>query len=491
MITLAANTFTNPGYTFAGWSDGTSTYGAGASYTLSSDGAAIVFTAQWTADTDAYSYAGGGGSGSAPASGSGANGTMITLAANTFINPGYTFAGWSDGTSTYGAGASYTLSSDGAAIVFTAQWTADTDAYSYAGGGGSGSAPASGSGANGTMITLAANTFTNPGYTFAGWSDGTSTYGAGASYTLSSDGAAIVFTAQWTADTDAYSYAGGGGSGSAPASGSGANGTMITLAANTFTNPGYTFAGWSDGTSTYGAGASYTLSSDGAAIVFTAQWTAVSKGNQAPLYINSTSGTYGTPITLTTTGGSGTGGVTYVVDSGGTAEGCSISSGQLRSTSAGTCVVTATKTGDTNYNATSSPRTTITFAKATPRAPTTTDIPTSASYGDSFTAVVSTNSNGKTSVVSSTPGVCTVSGSKVTFVGVGICTLTPSVAAATNYTAATGSPRSFTVAKASTTLSAAKATVQKGTHSWRVTFTATLTSQTTADESAGSRSPSP
>ena len=65
---------------------------------------------------------------------------------------------------------------------------------------------------------------------------------------MSSDGGAIVFTAQWTANaTDDYSYAANGGTGTAPASGCGLDGTTITLAANTFTLPGYTFSGWSDG----------------------------------------------------------------------------------------------------------------------------------------------------------------------------------------------------------------------------------------------------
>jgi uncharacterized repeat protein (TIGR02543 family) len=72
---------------------------------------------------DAYSYAGGGGTGTAPASGSGQDSSSITLAANTFANPGYTFAGWNDGTSTYQPGDSYTLASGGSAITFTAQWT--------------------------------------------------------------------------------------------------------------------------------------------------------------------------------------------------------------------------------------------------------------------------------------------------------------------------------------------------------------------------------
>ena len=276
-VVLAANTFSEPGYTFAGWSDGSATYAAGATYTLASNGSAIVLTATWTANaTDDYSYAAGTGSGTAPAGGSGLDGTTVVLAANTFSEPGYTFAGWSDGSATYAAGATYTLASNGSAIVLTATWTANaTDDYSYAAGTGSGTAPAGGSGLDGTTVVLAPNTFSEPGYTFAGWSDGSATYAAGATYTLASNGSAIVLTATWTANaTDDYSYAAGTGSGTAPAGGSGLDGTTVVLAANTFSEPGYTFAGWSDGSATYAAGATYTLASNGSAIVLTATWTA-------------------------------------------------------------------------------------------------------------------------------------------------------------------------------------------------------------------------
>ena len=172
------------------------TYAAGATYRLSSGGNPIVFTAQWTPNpTDAYSYAAKGGRGTVPASGSGLDGTTITLA-NTLSDPGYTFAGWSDGMATYAAGATYRLSSGGNPIVFTALWTPNpTDAYSYAANGGRGTVPASGSGLDGATIALAANTLSNPGYSFTGWSDGTATYSAGDAYTLSSEGNPIVFTA--------------------------------------------------------------------------------------------------------------------------------------------------------------------------------------------------------------------------------------------------------------------------------------------------------
>ncbi len=61
-----------------------------------------------------------------------------------------------------------------------------------------------------------------------------------------------------------------------------------------------------------------------------------------------TSGTAGTGITLSFTGGSGTGAVTYALVSPGTA-GCSITNGVLNATTAGKCSVVITKQGDDTY----------------------------------------------------------------------------------------------------------------------------------------------
>jgi hypothetical protein len=86
-----------------------------------------------------------------------------------------------------------------------------------------------------------------------------------------------------------------------------------------------------------------------------------------------------------------------------------------------------------------------------PSTPTITNLPTtSQAVGGSFVATVSTNSNGVTSVVSSTSSVCTVgtNGLTVTFVGGGTCTLTAHVAASTTYAAATGAAQTVTVAAA-------------------------------------------
>ena len=147
-----------------------------------------------------------------------------------------------------------------------------------------------------------------------------------------------------------------------------------------------------------------------------------------------------------------TGAVTYAVDAdaGGTATGCAISSGALSSTSAGTCIVTATKATDGNYSPTSSPATTITVAKAAqPTPPTITNLPSQGTYGGAFVAAVgNTIGGGVTSVTSNTPAVCTASGLSVSYVGVGTCSLTAQIATSTNYLAASGSAQTFSIGRA-------------------------------------------
>ena len=69
---------------------------------------------------------------------------------------------------------------------------------------------------------------------------------------------------------------------------------------------------------------------------------------QAPLRVTSTKGVVGSARTLAASGGSGTGLVSYSVADG-TARGCAISGDSLNSTSAGTCVVTASKAADETY----------------------------------------------------------------------------------------------------------------------------------------------
>ncbi len=80
------------------------------------------------------------------------------------------------------------------------------------------------------------------------------------------------------------------------------------------------------------------------------------------LYVTSIYGKFGYVLVLATRGGSGTGSVTYALTSSGSA-GCSLEGSMVHATSAGTCQITATRSGDAIYAPTSSQATTIYFAK--------------------------------------------------------------------------------------------------------------------------------
>jgi hypothetical protein len=101
-----------------------------------------------------------------------------------------------------------------------------------------------------------------------------------------------------------------------------------------------------------GSASNYTITYDTAMLT-------INKAAQSALSISSTSGSFGTPLTLATSGGSGDGLVTYVYAAGTTT--CTLSSGVLTAAATGTCLVTATKATDDNYSAISSSQTTITF----------------------------------------------------------------------------------------------------------------------------------
>ena len=87
-----------------------------------------------------------------------------------------------------------------------------------------------------------------------------------------------------------------------------------------------------------------------------------SKISQTTLHLVTGAGVVGTPLLLSTTGGSGSGGVSYSVTNG-TATGCAVVAGRLVAKTAGTCVVTATKGGDSKYFSTSSPSTSLNLTK--------------------------------------------------------------------------------------------------------------------------------
>jgi hypothetical protein len=128
---------------------------------------------------------------------------------------------------------------------------------------------------------------------------------------------------------------------------------------------------------------------------------------------------------------------------------CSISDAR-----AGTAYsVTATFTDtDHNYSGSSGSDTTASVGKATPTPPTIINLPTSVTFGaPGFKATVSgTNSTGVRSVSSNSTSVCTVgpAGLTVAYVAAGTCSLTAQVAATPDYQAASGSPQTFGIGRA-------------------------------------------
>ncbi|HEY1832504.1 MAG TPA: Ig-like domain repeat protein [Acidimicrobiales bacterium] len=176
-----------------------------------------------------------------------------------------------------------------------------------------------------------------------------------------------------------------------------------------------------------------------------------------------TSTTFGNSVTFTATvapSGTGSGTPTGVVTfSGSGGPLCSSVALNEGSTDQASCTftysspttdtVSASYSGDSNYAASSSSSgATVTVAQATPTTPTILNLPSSGTFGGGFTAMITTNGDGTTSVSSTTTGVCTTSGLTVSYVGVGTCTLTAQVGDGTDYTAASGTPQSFTVNQA-------------------------------------------
>jgi hypothetical protein len=162
--------------------------------------------------------------------------------------------------------------------------------------------------------------------------------------------------------------------------------------------------------------------------------------------------TYGvSPIALSGTATSGQT-VAFSVDPTSTGTG-TIAGNMLTVTAAGTLVIDANQTGNTNYTAAQQVQRSIVVNKAAPTI-SINNIPASAVYGGSFTAayVYSGNGSPTESTTSSTTGVCTVSSGLVSFVGVGTCTLTPSATATTDYSGVTGSPQNITVNKTTQTI---------------------------------------
>jgi hypothetical protein len=184
----------------------------------------------------------------------------------------------------------------------------------------------------------------------------------------------------------------------------------------------------------------------------------IAKANQATYTASSTktSVTIGatTGITVSATGGGGTGTATSSTFASGDTSVCTVNSttGVVTVLTAGSCVITATRTGGTNYSdATSS--VTITIAKTAQATVTATANRTTGTYGDGLSYNVTGSGGSGTgafSYSSNSESVCSVGSvsGAVTILTAGTCSITATRASDASYAAGSGTA-TITIAKGS------------------------------------------
>jgi hypothetical protein len=144
----------------------------------------------------------------------------------------------------------------------------------------------------------------------------------------------------------------------------------------------------------------------------------ITRANQAALsFTSNTSTTFGNNLSLSVSGGTGTGSVSYAVDSGP----CTVSSSTLSPTAAGTCVVTATKAQDSTYLVQSvSYSVTVNAADQSTVSVTNTN---TVVYGSTLALTASGGNGSGAFDFATVSGPCSISGSTLSTSSVGSCVL--------------------------------------------------------------------
>ena len=249
------------GYTFAGWKDTSLTYGVDAAYTMPA--AAVTLTAQWSAISYLVAYDLNGGTSATISGSTAAYTSQFNVTTTVPTRSGYAFNGWLYSATNYPSNTLFTMPANN--VTFTAQWTTASFTITYVLNGGTSAVPPPTTAAFGGTFALAA-TPTYASHTFLGWNDGTSSYAAGATYTMKA--ANVTFDAVWSGATYAVTYSLSGGSGTIPTSQTSAAAISISLAGSGgFSKSGFTFSTWSDGTTAYPASSTFTVPTHNTALI--------------------------------------------------------------------------------------------------------------------------------------------------------------------------------------------------------------------------------
>jgi uncharacterized repeat protein (TIGR02543 family) len=327
-FTTPFSLYTRAGFSFAGWSDGTNTYAANATYPATGTVTGnVVLTAQWTGVTYTvlFVYNGRTGGDSEASKEYTTGGPVMTLPTPT--RTGYTFGGWFSNvalTSSVGnAGANYeptvnlTLYAKWNAINYTVTYNSTNVVGGSTINSASGTVPTDSANYNiGQSVSVKSNSgsLARTGYSFAGWvtsADGTGT-AVNSGQTIEMGSESINLYPKWSANTYTITYNLNGGAGdmtSAPASWTVGN-SDVTLPTTGITRTGYTFGNGSGGywsSSQGGAAVANTYSNIGNVTLY-AIWTvktiaySFSKGTADGLTIANfpvnASNTFGSTITL-------------------------------------------------------------------------------------------------------------------------------------------------------------------------------------------------
>ena len=305
IITLDSTSATKAGYIFGGWTINSVIYPAGASFTIGNGDVAPV--ALWNPATYVISYNGNGSTGgTVPGSGTFTTGGSYTASTNTgtLAKTGFTFVGWNttangDGTNYLEGATNVTATSD---LILYAKYSAASYTVSYDLNGATSSQPSQSPVQFGSTFTVA-SAATQAGKTFTGWSDGANTYGGGSSYTMGS--ANVILAATWANQLYAVTYALNGGTGaSAPTQISLSSSDTFTVQSTAATKSGYSFGGWSNGTNTFQADATYNMTT--ANVTLTAIWNVAAPGTPGTPTVSAGDGNATITVVAPTSGGAPT-----------------------------------------------------------------------------------------------------------------------------------------------------------------------------------------